>query len=82
MTDIHAHEKQVTLKSATCYGIGKFAMQLGAGRATKSDSLLIMKQELKFERSYDVNKETLLPRSIVKKFYLKMVDFGLEKCYY
>ena len=65
--------KQVTLR-VTCYGIlGKFAMQLGAaGRATKSDSLnyetgLYLKESWRFCDS----RETLLPRPIAKKFYLK-----------
>jgi len=38
VTDIHAHETGY-IKELPAMAFGKFAMQLGAGRATKSDSL-------------------------------------------
>ncbi len=50
-------------------------MQLGAGRATRSDSLNYGNDGGMFEKKVGVLEalETLLPRSIAKKFYLKML---------
>ena len=71
VTDIHAHETGY-IKELPAMAFGKFAMQLGAGRATKSDSLNY-ETGIVFEKKVgdSVTQGDLIAKSIAKKFYLK-----------
>ncbi len=76
VTDIHAHEAGY-IKELPAMAFWKiYPMQLGAGRATKSDSLLIMKQELCWKESCsDAVAPGALYQVYSQKFYLKNADW-------